>query len=229
MGILDNFCPKKRRKKELLASLASVAFAEAITDDFLSAGALVKAYVVALGITVPEHATRILFADNIQYLREAWRVDKAKVVELASYLSWTQTMAAVNDAAALAELEGQGHKIGSMLMLLAGRIFPASDRATAIIHDLNRARESTERQRELMEEGAVLVSDSPLTGLHFRAVAQILDKPWNMRDVEPGVICETQRFLGLLCAEASQYFRRRALQIFKAHVEHGGMRPSLIG
>jgi hypothetical protein len=224
VGILDGFSARKRRERELLASLASIASAEATTDDFLSAGALVKGYGVALGITVPEHTTRILFADGIKYLQEAWRSEKTKVVELASYLSWMQTMAAVNDAAKLAESEDQAEKIGLMLILLTGRLFPASDRAMAIIRDLNDARESTERRRELIEQGAVLVSDNPLMGLHFRAIAQILDKPWNRREVDLVVIHEAQRFLTLLCAEATQYFRRRALQIFEAHVEHG-MRP----
>jgi hypothetical protein len=224
MGILDSFSPRKRREKEILASLASIAVSEVGDDEFRAASAFVRAYGVALGITVPEHTTKILFADNVEYLRDAWKADDTKIIELASYLSWTQTMAALDELGELAESEEQAKKMRLTLMTVTGRVFHASDRAMSVMHDLSDALGSSERQRELMENNVFLAPDHPRMGLHFRAVAQLLDKPWKTGDVDAAIIYDAQRFLTLLCGDATTYFRRRALEIFKAHVEHG-VRP----
>jgi hypothetical protein len=223
MHILNRWSAK-RRAKEVFSSLAGMASAEAITEEFRAASALVRAYGVALGVTVPEHTTRILFADKIAYFDEAWKLDDSRIVDLASYLSWTQTKGAFQDMETLAESADQAEQMRSMLMTVTGRVFPASERAMAIMHDLADALDISERQQALMESGAFLDKEHPEMGLHFKAVAQVIDKPWNMNEVEPATIYEAQRFLTLLNADATTFFRRRALEIFKAHVQHG-IRP----
>jgi hypothetical protein len=224
MQIINRWSAKKRREKHIITSLAGIASAEAVSDDFRAASALVRAYGVALGITVPEHATRILFTDEVSYLREAWKIDDLRIADLASYLSWTQTKAAFNDMEELAESEEQADRMRLMLMTVTGRVFPASERAMTIMHDFSDALESRERQEELRETAAFLDLEHPSLCLHFRAVAQALDKPWKKEQVPVDIAYDAQRFLALLSVEATSYFKRRALEIFKAHIEHG-VRP----
>jgi hypothetical protein len=173
---------------------------------------------------VPEHAAQILFADDVEYLREAWKSDDLKIADLASYLSWTQTKAAFNDMEELAESEEQAEGMRLTLMTVTGRVFPASERAMTIMHEFSDALESRERQEELSETAAFLDLEHPSLCLHFRAVGQALDKPWTKEQVPVDIAYGAQRFLALLSVEATSYFKRRALEIFRAHIEHG-IRP----
>lgn len=224
MGLLDRWSAKKRRENEVLNTLAGIASAEAATEEFRTASAFIRAYGVALGASVPEHTTRVLFVADVPYLRDAWRTDSAKVSDLASYLSWSQAKAAFNDVDHLAESVDEAKQMRSMLMTVTGRVFPASERAMSIMHDFDETLDSQDRQRALMATGAFLSLEQPLTGLHFRAVTQAIGKPWSMNEVDAAAIYEAARFLALLQVDATSYFNRRALEIFKAHVEHG-VRP----
>ncbi len=212
-----------RRQQEVLNSLAHIATKEAESEDFRNESAFVRAYAVALGITVPEHTTRILFADG-KFFETAWELDYARIIDLAAYLSWIQAKDAFPDLAKMARSEDEEQRLREALMIVTGNVFPAGHRATAIIRDFSEAMESEARRGDLREQGVPVSEEHPIAGLHFRAVAQILSLPLTMSEVEPATLMSAQLFLLGLWAEACVYFRRRAWDLFKSHVE-GGVTP----
>lgn len=220
MGLLSRSSPRKRRESEILHWLADLAAKEAATEDFLAASAFVRAYGVALGITVPEHVTRILFSDQ-KYFESAWNCDFPTILDLASYISWAQAMAAFADTDVIAENEQSDRvAVRQLLMTVTGNVFPASDRAVAVIQNYQELMNDDNRQGDLREQGFLIPQENPDMGAHFIAIAEILGFPWTPDDVEPATAVAAQFFLAKLGIEATQYFRRRALEIFRAHVEH---------
>ena len=225
MNLFRRSSAKKVREDDLLRQLANVAATEAASDEFRASSAFVRAYGAALGITVPEHVTRVLFADKVKYFEKAWQTDYRKSLELAAYLSWMQCRAAFADVEEMSQSSDETHERCQTLMLVCGNTYPASDRVMAIMHDFADLLNNEDRQRDLVEQGSYIFLENPFLGAHQRAVAQILDMPWRMRDdVEPSTVLDAKMFLNSLYGEASVYFRRRAEEIFKAHVEHG-VRP----
>ena len=209
-----------RRQEEVLNSLAHIATKEAASEAFRNASAFVRAYGVALGITVPEHTTRILFSEG-KFFEKAWELDYARIVDLAAYLSWMQAKDAFPDLDKMARSDDEAQHLREALMIVTGNVFPAGHKTTAIIRDFSEAMGSEARRGDLREQGVVVSEEHPLVGLHFRAVAQILSLPLTMNEVEPATLMAAQLFLFELWAEACVYFRRRAGELFKAHVEHG--------
>jgi hypothetical protein len=210
MGLLDRFSARKRREAEIMNYLAGIASIEAVSDEFRAASAFVRAFGVALGITVPEHATRILFAGQMQYAGATWNIGDAKIADLASYISWRQTLAAFSEVEELAGSEAEAEKMRLTLMTTSGRMFPASERAMSVIHDYLDTLHDDEKVKALMEERTFVDLEHRDLSLHFRAVAQLIQKPWTINAVEPAKVYAAQRFLGLLLAEATGYFKQRA-------------------
>ena len=205
--------------------LTGMATAEAVTDDFRRASAFVRAYGVALGITVPEHVWMVAFPSKKLFPEyyDNWRKPEHLFVDLASILAWRQCLAVFADIDEFDATEETKEALRQTLMIICGKIYPASERSIRLMQKYASLLNDEAEQERLLEDYLMWERD-PLITIHMLIVNECLEGP-SLAMAEPGE--DPERAFGMsgfamkVYLEAVEYFKKRGSEIYEAHLANG--------
>jgi hypothetical protein len=220
--------PEKKRAEQVGDQLVDVATSAIAVPDFEKSNALIQAYAVALGVTVPEHVKKAAFPDKLfpKWDDVIWRKDFSVFLDLASVLAWRQCLGAFSDLDGILKPEHveQGWQT---LMRIAGTVYPVSDRAESLMHRYHTYERDPEATREFFK-------DTPLwdigTGEHPPKLTHIEIHAWminatlgepSLYFADPADSFALTLYLAGIELAATRYFKQRALDLFSKHLAAG--------
>jgi len=219
--------PKKKKAESVFQQLTSIAVEPVSDPRFERSEALVRAYMVALGITIPQHVVAAAFPESVfpKWDDRVWRNDFSTFLDLAAILSWRQCLAAFSDLNAILEPEDIERGCQA-LMAVAGTVFPVSDRADTLMRRYYLFESSPEARRELFV--GTPLSDISIEGLqntkhleiHGWMINETLGQP-PLYQNDPAEFFALNLYLADVELASTSYFKQRALDIFSKHISAG--------
>lgn len=222
------FASSKQKKADaVLQQLTSIAVQPVSDPRFEQSNALIRAYMVALGITVPQHVVSAAFPESVfpRWDDSVWRKDLSVFLDLAAMLAWRQCLAAFADLTAI--LEPSSVEAGRQdLMRVAGTMFPVSDRADALIQRYYLFETNPDSRKQLFE--ATPLSDIGPEGLrnmkhleiHAWMVNEALDQP-PLYQNDPAEFFALNLYLADIELANTTYFKERAKDLLSKHIAAG--------
>jgi hypothetical protein len=218
--------PKKRRADAIMKSLIAKAVVPVATPSFKTNSAVIRAYIVGLGITVPEHVSRAAFPDKIYppWDDVIWRKDDSIFDDLAALLAWSQCFTTTSAFEDLFRPEEHARVHGT-LMRVCKATFPRSERAARLIQRYLSFMTERSARQELVDKryiGSKYATEEPcIVEIHAWMVNETLGQPDLDIYSNPSAVVGLQLYLSRLDVDATGYFIKRAREIFAGHIAAG--------
>jgi hypothetical protein len=217
--------PKKRRAEEVMKSLTAKAVEHVSEPSFERNNAFIRAYAVALGITIPEHVTSAAFPGKLypKWDDVVWRKPDSIFDDLAALLAWRQCLAAFSDVEDIFKPERQKWA-KETLMRVCGNTFSYSERAERLTHRYHAFLTDRTARQELLDKqyiGPIDFEEPSQILIHAWMVNEALEEPdLNLRE-DSAAIYGLIFYLSDLETNATIYFKNRARDIFEKHLAAG--------
>jgi hypothetical protein len=219
---------KVQRPEEVLQRLSEIAVQPVSAPSFEKNNAFVRAYIVALGITVPEHVARAAFPGETYppWKDSVCHKEFSTFLDLAAVLAWRQCLAAFNDLDSI--LAAEHVEAGRQsLMAIAGGVFPVSDRAASLMERYGRYESDDDATREFFKGTPIAdigTGDRPAHLTHFEIhawmVNEILGEP-TLYLSPPFETLKLADYLWNVETAATLYFKERARDLLAKHLAAG--------
>ncbi|HEY1882383.1 MAG TPA: hypothetical protein VGG51_05020 [Candidatus Cybelea sp.] len=219
---------KAHTPEQIMQRLSAIAVNPASHPSFTQRNAFVRAYTVALGITVPEHVARAAFPGDAYppWRGSVCRKDFAIFLDLAAVLAWRQCLGAFNDLGGI--FDDEHIEAGrESLMAIAGEVFPVSDRAAILMRRYDRYESDDNATREFfagtpLADVGTAERPAHLTHLEIHAwmVNETLGEP-ALYLSPPFDTFKLTDYLANLETAATLYFKERALDLLGKHLDAG--------